>query len=285
MQISPIKNNFINTNYQFSKKTKNESPLKTDRKDFISANYYMPLSFNSRLEYLVLNKDYEVRASSHFRRGQYYGGPSDGYKDVENTLKKMYENKPKNKMLIVGVGKGQEPFSLAASTYSINWWNNLKDVLELNCVDLGPKLTDEEVEKASKMRFENDKGYAIDSMKKTFDCMFTFKKEICDFVKDAFDSKEKTKWDTSIQEFVETCPDNSYDCVSMNNTLGYILSNDQINRVMTRMEDIIKPDGFLITDSCFSGYFERFNLLSSFEEIYPGIYQKKSIEAEKEAIK
>ena len=275
MQITPIRNFNINKNYQNGLKINKKECTNFDKNFICQNNFYYPINFTSRLEFLALNREYEVRASSHFRRGQFYGAPSGNYKDVESTLKTMYENKQKNKMLIVGVGKGQEPFSMVASTYSINWANNLKDVLDLNCVDLGPKLTDEEITKASKMRFENDKGYAIDSMKKTFDCMYTFKPEICDFVRDTFNSKEKTKWDTSIQEFVETCPDNTYDCVSMNNTLGYILSNDQINRVITRLEDIIKPNGFLITDDCFSGYFKRFNLLSSFEQVYPGIYQKK----------
>ena len=277
MQITPIRNFNINPNYQINKKTEVQKSVNCDNRGLIQNNYYLPLNFTARTEYNVLKRDYDLRASSHFRRGQWFGSPSDDYKDVEATLKLMYKNKPKNKMLVVGVGEGQEPFSLAASVYSINWADNLKDVLEMDCVDLGPKLTNTQVEQASKMRW-NDSGYAVDSMKKVnedYRVYYVFQDEICDFVKDSFDSKDKTKWDTSIQEFVETCPDNSYDCVSMNNTLGYIVSNEQTNRVMQRMEDIIRPNGFLITDTYYSGYFKRFNLLSSFDEIFPGIYRKR----------
>lgn len=276
MQITPVKNNYIKTNYQINKKADIQRSASFDNKDLIKNNYYLPLNFTARTEYNILAKDYAIRASSHFRRGEMFGSACDEYRDVEDTLKLMYQNKPKNKVLIVGVGKAQEPYSIAASIYSINWMENLKDVLELNCVDLGPKLTDEEVEDASKLKkWYNDKYYAVDSMVPIGNNEYKFQDEICDLIKETFDSEEKTKWDTSIQEFVETCPDDSYDCVSINNTLGYIVSNEQTNKVISRLEKIIRPKGFLITDAHKSGYFKRFNLLSSFEEIYPGIYRKR----------
>ena len=276
MQITPIRSNYIKKNYQINKKTDIQRSANCDKKYFFQTNYYLPLNFTARTEYKILDRDYEVRASSHFRRGQLYGSASDEYRDVEDTIKLMYQNKLKNKVLIVGVGKAQEPFSLTASIYSENWMRNLKDVLDLNCVDLGPKLTDEEVENASKLKkWYNNKYYAIDSMKKTDDGNYKFQDEICDLIKETFDSEEKTKWDTSVQEFVKDCPENSYDCISMNNVLGYIMSKQEKNDVISKMEKIIRPNGFLITDEIYSEYFKNNGLLTGFDQIFPGIYRKK----------
>jgi len=275
MQITPIRNFNINPKCQINKKTDVQKYVSCDKRDLIQTNYYLPLNFTARKEYKDLNDYYEVRASTHFRRGLNYGGPSSYYKDVEDTLKMMYDNKRQNKILVVGVGEGQEPFSLAASVYGIKWYENLKDVLDMECVDLGPKLTKKQITEASKMNQQCQYYFAIDSYKKTPDGKYTFIPEICDFVNETLNSKEKTKWDTSIQEFVKDCPENSYDCISMNNVLGYIMSKQEKNDVISKMEKMIKPNGFLITDEIYSEYFKNNNLLTGFDQVFPGIYQKR----------
>ena len=76
-------------------------------------------SFLSHPTYDYFEKTSNIRASSHFRRGRYYGTPSENYKDVEYTLKKVLENKKKPSFLLVGIGHGEEAYSLAASIYTI----------------------------------------------------------------------------------------------------------------------------------------------------------------------
>ena len=117
MKILPILN--INKYSNFK--------LKTGEKKTFSP------SFLSHPDYDFYDRTSNVRASSHFRRGRFYGTPSENYQNIENTLKKVYEQNKKPKILLVGLGRGEEAFSIVASIYTITKKpKKLSKVVEIN---------------------------------------------------------------------------------------------------------------------------------------------------------
>ena len=82
-------------------------------------------------------------ASCYFRRGAVLLSCAKGYDNIENLFLKIFNqnlNTPKN-MLIIGIGKSQEPFSYLASIKGIIKNNTLKKNLDLYTADLQEKPT------------------------------------------------------------------------------------------------------------------------------------------------
>lgn len=84
---------------------------------------------------------YNSTASCFFRRGAVLLSCAKGYEDIENLFCKIFQtnlNTPKN-MLIIGIGKSQEPLSYLASIKGIIKDSLLKNNIDLHTVDLQPK--------------------------------------------------------------------------------------------------------------------------------------------------
>ena len=76
---------------------------------------YRPITFKAHPDFEKLVRNYDVTASSFFRRGPYYGSTSEEFVDVEKILSSIFQSlgEPKT-MLIAGIGDSQEPFSYLA---------------------------------------------------------------------------------------------------------------------------------------------------------------------------
>lgn len=237
-------------------------------------------SFLSHPTYDYFEKTSNIRASSHFRRGRYYGTPSENYKDVEYTLKKVLENKKKPSFLLVGIGHGEEAYSLAASIYTIlGKPKKLSKVVDFNGVDLGPKLTEKDIKNSSifyNMNMLEEFNIAMDSFnnRKSDGSIWyegaEFKPEITNFIKKSLNSKSFV-WDTSIQDFLKKNK-KTYDVFVMNNVLLYMPEAEQVETLL-KAKEIVNQKGFIITDPD-DNFFKKHKIFDDWIMTYPGIYQK-----------
>ena len=79
------------------------------------------ISFCAHPDFYSLKKNYDVAASSYFRRGQIYGSPCDEFIDIVHLFGRIFHEpftKPQ-KMLIAGIGDSQEVLSYLAVIKSI----------------------------------------------------------------------------------------------------------------------------------------------------------------------
>lgn len=242
------------------------------------------ISFCARPEYDYLDKNYEVRASNFFRRGQAYLSQSEKFADVEKTIKLVFKQEKKPKILIVGIGKAQEPFSFLAVINSFLKGKNLNKALDMHCVDLQPKISDKDLMGYSYFDAGLKPDFAIDS----FDYeiinepnyiyssryKYKVKPNIFEYLKKVFNNPIKTKWDTKIQDFSKTAPAKTYDLISINNTLGYISNKEEVIQTMENLSNMLKKNGILITEVYDDWYKELFPCLKDFKNLMPGIWQK-----------
>ena len=62
--------------------------------------------------------------------------------------------------------------------------------------------------------------------------------------------------------------------LSINNVLGYIENDDEYYSTIKNLPRIIKPDGYLITDTTQDQLFKELGLDNSLKKISFGIYKK-----------
>ena len=241
---------------------------------------YKQKTFKAHKDFDILAKDYEICASSYFRRGGFYGSPSNDFVDVIKAVNGNFcLNKNKKNILIAGIGESQEPFSLLAVIKSLTKEKTLKDTVDLNIIDLQSKPEDKKLFEQSyfdcgyqptyvKDSFIKDNGskYGLDIWKK-----YRVNDEIFDFLKQTYQNPNKSHWESRIQEVVKEIPSESFDIISINNTLGYIKDKDTIVDTLNNIMRIMKKDGVFITDM-----YSRFNyiLKNKMLEIYKGIFKK-----------
>lgn len=253
MQIYCI-NNFANTNNQ---------------KKYISKSH---TSFCAHPNYTKFMDKFETRfqASCYFRRD----GELNGFSDISLMLKELYSRVKKPKTLIVGVANAQEPFSYLAEIKHLNQNEKLKNIIDLHCVDLKPKISEQDLERNS--YFD---GYELIFGKTSFETKNEYsrpkiKSEIFTYLKKVFNNPKKTKWDTPIEEFSASTKDKDFDLISINNVLCYILDDRKKVKTMENLCKMIKKDGYLITDRFDQIYKEDYPCLVGFKNINPGIWQK-----------
>ena len=279
MQIYPIRNfntdNYNNKNLKF-----------TAHPDFYK--------FNSTL-------------SCYFRRGLFALVNNKGYADIENLFCKIFQaniNEPK-KMLIIGIGNSQEPFSYLASIKGIIGNNQLRKNVDLYIVDLQSKpefkklrlnsfpnlFPYETFPKYAGRSFIKDVKYPeakqnISDLSPIEYYIYTqmhkpakpstdyrVNDEILDFVNETYNNPQKSKWDSRIQEVITDYSDNEFDIISVNNVFGYIDDEDYL-KTMRHIKRTLKPiDGHLISDPYFEDV-QNSETLSTFKVLNPGIYQK-----------
>ena len=252
----------------------------------LSNNYFdknkKQLTFNAHPDFKLLAKNYDIKASSYFRRGGFYGCPSDEYIDVVRILKNIFntENSEKKRMLIAGIGDSQEPFSLLAVIKNLIKDKKLKDILDLGIVDLQSKPREKFLFKQS--FFDNFDGalpyYAKDSFIEDNGEKYGLKAykrlrvtdEILDFLKQTYHDSKKSHWNSRVQDVVKVMDDGQYDIVSINNTIGYINDENVVADTLNNIKRIIKKGGVFITDP----HYKYIQLRDAMAEEYKGIFRK-----------
>ena len=274
MKITPI------SSYQYSINKRNTNESKP--KNTIHPN------FKHHPDFVALQKRYEVLASSYFRRGGFYGSACEDFIDVINSLKIILnsENMPyfksnKLQMLIGGIAESQEPFSILASVKKLIGKKNLEDVMDLHTVDLQSPPTRGNLFKQSfydayepmfvKSSFVEDDGtkYGLRRYK-----THRVNDEIFEYLSDTYNNPEKAKWETRIQDAVKEYDNESFNVISVNNTLCYIGDSNTRFDAIKNIYRILKPGGIFISDGRHDAYAEVFTPETS-EEIFPAIYQKR----------
>lgn len=243
---------------------------------------YPKVAFKAHPDFDELSKDYEIKASSYFRRGFFYGSPSDKYQDIVNVFQDVFANDTKAKtMLIGGIGDSQEPFSYLATIKQIIKDRKLKDALDLRIVDLQSKPKTKDLFENSFFDHSWEPAYARSSFVidkdnyERFDtCYYRVNDEIFNFLKMTYNDSYKSHWDTRIQEDIKNYPTESFDIISMNNTLPYIRDQEKIDETLRHIYRILKPNGIFITDPCLYSNMEMSNVTKNCIEIAEGIYKK-----------
>ena len=244
-------------------------------------NYLKKTNFKSHPDFNKLAKDYDIIASSFFRRGSVFGAPSEYFMDIVKLFRDVFKNNSKQKMLIAGIGESQEPFSYLATIKSLFKDSNLIDILELKTVDLQSKPTKKQLFKHSYFEYCWEPDYAKTSFVKDIRSDMRYKNansyyrvndEIFEFLNNAYE--QNSLWDTRLQEAVKTFANEDFDIVSINNTIGYIIYKDSRISTIKNIYRTLKKDGTFITDPYFN-FIKEAGLSESFFKIADGIYKKK----------
>ena len=288
MRIEPIcYTNIINTN-------KNEAkPAFTAHPDFYKYNSVQ---------------------SCFFRRGAVLLSCAKGYADIESLFCKIFktnENLPK-KMLIVGVGNSQEPFSYLASIKGIMEDSLLKNNIDLHTVDLQSKPKHLELKKCSfcdlydyqsfpkyagrsfvKDNYNNwlerkpqktelaPIGQLLIYNQKSYipkeSLHWRVNDEVFNCLETTYNNPKKSMWESRIQDIIKDYPDNQFDIISANNVIPYItaFSLSEMSHTIKNMMRILKPNGYIITDP-YKNEYHTIEIANSnkMKEIFSGIYQK-----------
>lgn len=263
MNISPI---IYKTNYTYKKPLKPQST---------------PVSFQAHPDFDILEKKYDVTASSFFRRGPIYGGANEQFIDVLNIFKELFSeknDKPK-KMLLAGIGNSQEPFSYLAVIKSLTKGQNLSDVLDLNIVDLQSQPEKEQLFRNSYYDAGYQPKFAFSSF--VYDhsendisfSRYRIKDDIFEYLNSTYKDKNKSKFDSRIQEAILECKNEEYDVISINNTLPYIKDENERIKTTQNVHRILKQGGIYITDPLLN-FLEEANISDKFQKIGWGIYKK-----------
>lgn len=237
--------------------------------------------------YEISQYNLSLRASSFFRRGVVLGETSY-FKDVIDVFSTLFNKNTNDKksILIVGIGRSQEPFSYLASIKELIKDKKLKDVLNLQTVDLQAKPTKNILlscthyggfwgkepifAKSSFIKYAQMYGDTV------LQTGFRVNDEIFDYLYKTYNNKSKSKWATRIQDDIKNYPDNSFDVLSMNNVLGYIEDDDEYYSTIKNMPRIVKPDGFIITDTICENLFQKVGVDKMLTKISAGIFKKSN---------
>lgn len=242
------------------------------------------ITFKAHPDFEKLAKRYEITASSFFRRGQFYGSTCDEFVEVANTLNKIFLpfNKSKS-MLIAGIGDSQEPFSYLAVIKALLRDTPLGKVVDLYTVDMQSKPTTQKLRADSFFHSSCEPEFARCSFVKDDPKLYgayTYQKwrvlnEIFEYLNAVYNNVKRSVWDTRIQDAIKKYPDEIFDVVSINNTLGYIESPNEIVSTCEHVKRTLKPNGIFITDPYKLKAVEESGVLDNMTELYNGIYQKK----------
>lgn len=245
--------------------------------------------------------------SCYFRRGVVALANNKGYADIESLFCKIFKSNhnESKKMLIIGIGNSQEPFSYLASIKGIIQEKPLNKNVDLYIVDLQskpeynklrldafPSLFPYETfpKYAGKSFIKDVKIPESESDIKNLSALeyyiytqrhkpvrpnkeYRVNDEIFNFINESYNNPEKSKWDSRIQDVIRYYSDNEFDIISANNVFGYLSDNDYA-KTMRHIRRILKTtDGYFISDPYFQDV-QSSEVLSTFRKLNPGIYQK-----------
>lgn len=241
------------------------------------------VTFKNHPDFIRLQKQYQITASSYFRRGPYYGSANDNFQNIINVFQTIFDKNIKQpiKMLIVGIGDSQEPFSYLAVIKNIIKYQNLSSILDLNIVDLQSKPSNDKLLMDSFYEDINEPKFVPQSFVydysprreyEFFPRCYRVNDEIFSFLKNTYNNPQKSKWETRIQDAVNDY-NKTFDIISINNTLGYIPDKEK-NETVKQMNNILNSKGIFITDPYFH-HLKNANIEDDYSYIYDGIFQKK----------
>lgn len=258
---------------------------KEDHPQITAENYNEILNVAHPDFFALKAKVRDITASCFFRHGSFYGTWSEAFQDVVNVFGKLFKPNQKKPvdMLIVGIGKSQEPFSYLATIKELVNEKQLKDVLNLHTIDIQGRPPKEAMFEYSFFEGHEKPPFASSSFVLD-DIMFNSKvvsrayrvnDEILSFLSDSYGSNN-SKWATRVQDVIADYEPNKFDVVSANNVLGYINDDSEFYHSITHLLKAIKKKGFLISDEGLKDYLVELNLNNNFIEIARGIWQKQS---------
>ena len=242
------------------------------------------INFKAHPDFERLSKSFDIKASSFFRRGPFYGSPDEQFSDIISVFAKMFgENMGHSKkMLIAGIGDSQEPFSYLAVIKNL-----IKDIpiaksLDLNIVDLQSKPSKRDLFINSYYESRYEPAFVASSfVKDVRDNIlygvargyYRINDDIFNFLDSVYKNKSKSLWETQIQEAIKHYKSKDFDIVSINNTLGYIEDRNAVDNTVKEVYRVLKKNGVFITDPHYD-YLERTELIDKFEKLNEGIYKK-----------
>lgn len=258
------------------------------KKNILTVENYNEVTKKAHPDFYEISQyNLSLRASSFFRRGVVLGETSY-FKDVIDEFSTLFNKNTNDKksILIVGIGRSQEPFSYLASIKELIKDKKLKDVLNLQTVDLQAKPTknillscthyggfwgkEPMFAKSSFIKYAQMYGDTV------LQTGFRVNDEIFDYLYKTYNNKSKSKWATRIQDDIKNYPDNSFDVLSMNNVLGYIEDDDEYYSTIKNMPRIVKPNGFIITDTICENLFQKVGVDKMLTKISAGIFKKSN---------
>lgn len=258
------------------------------KKNILTVENYNEVTKKAHPDFYEISQyNLSLRASSFFRRGVVLGETSY-FKDVIDVFSTLFNKNTNDKksILIVGIGRSQEPFSYLASIKELIKDKKLKDVLNLQTVDLQAKPTknillscthyggfwgkEPMFAKSSFIKYAQMYGDTV------LQTGFRVNDEIFDYLYKTYNNKSKSKWATRIQDYIKNYPDNSFDVLSMNNVLGYIEDDDEYYSTIKNMPRIVKPNGFIITDTICENLFQKVGVDKMLTKISAGIFKKSN---------
>ena len=258
------------------------------KKNILTVENYNEVTKKAHPDFYEISQyNLSLRASSFFRRGVVLGETSY-FKDVIDVFLTLFNKNTNDKksILIVGIGRSQEPFSYLASIKELIKDKKLKDVLNLQTVDLQAKPTknillscthyggfwgkEPMFAKSSFIKYAQMYGDTV------LQTGFRVNDEIFDYLYKTYNNKSKSKWATRIQDDIKNYPDNSFDVLSMNNVLGYIEDDDEYYSTIKNMPRIVKPNGFIITDTICENLFQKVGVDKMLTKISAGIFKKSN---------
>lgn len=258
------------------------------KKNILTVENYNEVTKKAHPDFYEISQyNLSLRASSFFRRGVVLGETSY-FKDVIDVFSTLFNKNTNDKksILIVGIGRSQEPFSYLASIKELIKDKKLKDVLNLQTVDLQAKPTknillscthyggfwgkEPMFAKSSFIKYAQMYGDTV------LQTGFRVNDEIFDYLYKTYNNKSKSKWATRIQDDIKNYPDNSFDVLSMNNVLGYIEDDDEYYSTIKNMQRFVKPNGFIITDTICENLFQKVGVDKMLTKISAGIFKKSN---------
>ncbi|MBQ8168686.1 hypothetical protein IJZ97_04635 [bacterium] len=241
------------------------------------------IAFTAHADFNKLKDIYDVTASTYFRRGTFYGGPSAEFGDIVNVFKQLFTEKPNEKktMLISGIADSQESFSYLAVIKDLIKDKKLADVLDL-------KINDLQSRPSRRKLFEDSyygdvfhrPEYASSSFVSDDNYHYRVNNEIFNYLHDTYNNRKQSKWNKPIQKVIKKHPDNFFDVISINNTLGYIPIvtknwESVVNNTLQEISRTLKSGGIFISDPGNSFRLVNAGIADKFTEIFDGIYVKK----------
>ena len=180
----------------------------------------------------------------------------------------------KKKVLIAGIGDSQETFSYLAVIKSLVKDKPLKDVVDLQIVDLQSKPMIKDLQRNAFFEYLSAPDFASDSFVKVKDdskmynvYRYRVNDEILDFVADTYENAEKSKWECRLQDALPEYPAEDFDVISINNTLGYIKNDDERYSAIQNVLRKLKMDGTFVTDPFRDFWLKKAGVIDSFREV------------------